>query len=82
MNTLEIDRHPVAVNVSVTEATLEVELADGRKISAPIVWFPRLEAATEEDIIISEVGSFITPASVTLNIQLQCYRMVSFQLKQ
>ncbi|HAS14819.1 MULTISPECIES: DUF2442 domain-containing protein [Idiomarina] len=49
MNTLEIDRHPVAVNVSVTEATLEVELADGRKISAPIVWFPRLEAATEEE---------------------------------
>ncbi|WP_417437500.1 DUF2442 domain-containing protein [Idiomarina abyssalis] len=49
MNTLEIDRHPVAVNVSVTEAMLEVELADGRKISAPIVWFPRLEAATEEE---------------------------------
>tara|TARA_B100002019_G_scaffold289949_1_gene306629 strand:- start:1396 stop:1635 length:240 start_codon:yes stop_codon:yes gene_type:complete len=49
MNTLEIDRHPVAVNVSVTEAELEVELADGRKISAPIVWFPRLEAATEEE---------------------------------
>ena len=49
MNTLEIDGHPVAVNVSVTEATLEVELADGRKISAPIVWFPRLEAATEEE---------------------------------
>ncbi|ATZ73305.1 DUF2442 domain-containing protein [Idiomarina sp. X4] len=49
MNTLEIDRHPVAVNVSVTEAALEVELADGRKISAPIVWFPRLEAATEEE---------------------------------
>ncbi|MDA6067735.1 DUF2442 domain-containing protein [Idiomarina abyssalis] len=49
MTTLEIDRHPVAVNVSVTEATLEVELADGRKISAPIVWFPRLEAATEEE---------------------------------
>ena len=49
MNTLEIDRHPVAVNVSVTEATLEVELADGRKISVPIVWFPRLEAASEEE---------------------------------
>ncbi len=49
MNTLEIDRHPVAVNVSVTEATLEVELADGRKISAPVVWFPHLEAASEEE---------------------------------
>ncbi|MAA62373.1 MAG: hypothetical protein CMF09_06395, partial [Idiomarina sp.] len=36
-------------NVSVTEATREVELADGRKISAPIVWFPRLEAASEEE---------------------------------
>ncbi len=36
---------PLARNVSVTEVELTVELADGRRISAPLVWFPRLLAA-------------------------------------
>lgn len=36
---------PLARNVSVTEDELTVELADGRRISAPLVWFPRLLAA-------------------------------------
>jgi hypothetical protein len=36
---------PRAVNVSVADDTLTVELADGRKISAPLVWFPRLVRA-------------------------------------
>ena len=31
-----------AVDVSVTEDTLTVELSDGRTISVPIEWFPRL----------------------------------------
>ena len=36
---------PLARNVSVTEDELTVELADVRRISAPLVWFPRLLAA-------------------------------------
>jgi hypothetical protein len=33
-------------DVRVTDDVLEVRLRDGRSISAPIAWFPRLAAAT------------------------------------
>ena len=36
---------PLARNVQVSDDELTVELADGRRISAPLVWFPRLLAA-------------------------------------
>ncbi|NUQ61931.1 MAG: DUF2442 domain-containing protein [Pirellulales bacterium] len=34
--------HVVAIQVQVTEDTLSVELSDGRTISAPLGWYPRL----------------------------------------
>jgi len=37
-----------AVDVSVTEDRLTVVLADGRELSAPLAWFPRLVGATGE----------------------------------
>lgn len=37
---------PDAVNVTVTDDTLSVDLSDGRTISVPIVWYPRLAHAT------------------------------------
>lgn len=33
---------PRAVNVSVTDDTLSVDLEDGRTVSVPIGWYPRL----------------------------------------
>jgi hypothetical protein len=46
MTTLtEISISP-AVNVSVTNKFLTVELADGRKISVPTAWYPRLACGT------------------------------------
>jgi hypothetical protein len=36
-----------AVDVAVTPDTLRVVLADGREVSVPLVWFPRLHDATE-----------------------------------
>jgi hypothetical protein len=39
---------PLAVDVSCTDDALRVTLADGREISAPLVWFPRLLKATPE----------------------------------
>jgi len=48
MNTLaaiEIEV-PTAENVSVTNDTLTVDLTDGRSISVPIAWYPRLAYAT------------------------------------
>ncbi len=40
---------PYAVNVLVTEDTLSVELSDGRTISVPIEWYPRLVYATGKE---------------------------------
>ena len=40
---------PYATDVHVTDDTLTVDLSDGRSISVPISWFPRLVQATESD---------------------------------
>lgn len=37
---------PEAQAVTVTDDTLAVELSDGRTISVPILWYPRLAYAT------------------------------------
>jgi len=37
---------PIAQDVAVTDDTLRVELRDGRTISVPLAWFPRLAHAT------------------------------------
>ena len=37
-----------AVDVSVNEDTILIRLADGREISAPLAWYPRLLDATPE----------------------------------
>jgi Protein of unknown function (DUF2442) len=48
MSTLEIKLEPLAVDVRTTVDTLHVVLADGREISVPLAWFPRLLNAKEE----------------------------------
>ncbi|MGD2049725.1 MAG: DUF2442 domain-containing protein [Chloroflexota bacterium] len=40
---------PRAVNVIVTDDTLTVDLEDGRTISVPIGWFPRLAHGSPEE---------------------------------
>ena len=43
MNTLTIEFAPVkAQSVSVTDTELVVQLADGRTVSVPLAWYPRL----------------------------------------
>jgi hypothetical protein len=50
MNTLAVDiRIPEALNVLLTDDTLSVDLSDGRSISVPIAWFPRLLHSTEQE---------------------------------
>lgn len=48
MATLAVKLEPLAVDASCTEDTLRVLLADGREVSAPMEWFPRLQNATPE----------------------------------
>jgi len=40
---------PNAESVTITEDALMVELSDGRTLSVPLVWFPRLLHATPEE---------------------------------
>jgi Protein of unknown function (DUF2442) len=42
-------RSAAATQVSVTDDTLTLELADGRTISAPLAWYPRLLHGTAEE---------------------------------
>jgi hypothetical protein len=50
MNTLAVEiRVPEALNVSITDDTLNVDLSDGRSIAVPIAWFPRLLHSTEQE---------------------------------
>ena len=46
MSTLVENREVTAVEASCTTDTLNVVLADGRMISVPLAWFPRLVDAT------------------------------------
>lgn len=39
-------KEPIAVAVQVTDEQLTVRLADGRAISVPLEWYPRLAHAT------------------------------------
>ena len=42
MTSLVIDTMPTASSVAVTDEKLTVELSDGRTLSVPLSWFPRL----------------------------------------
>ena len=42
-------RSVLAQKVEVTEDTVTVHLSDGRTISAPVMWYPRLEHGTLEE---------------------------------
>jgi len=48
MSTLAVKFEPLAVEVFFTADTLRVRLADGREVSAPLAWFPRLQKATSK----------------------------------
>lgn len=40
-----VDPDPKAVSVEVSDAALRIALSDGRELSAPLAWFPRLAHA-------------------------------------
>jgi len=49
MNTSEPKAGERILDVHVTEDTISVDLYDGRTITAPLAWFPRLLHATPEE---------------------------------
>lgn len=46
MSTLNIESEPLATDVRVQGAVLQVSLDDGLELSVPIEWFPRLRDAS------------------------------------
>ncbi len=49
MTTLTLDQDPVAASVETTETHLVIHLADGRLLSVPLEWYPRLLHGTAEE---------------------------------
>src|SRR5688500_15150770 len=49
MTTLVLDRDPCAVRVESTEREIAVFLDDGRTLSVPLEWYPRLLHASEAE---------------------------------
>ena len=50
MNTSTVEiKVPSAIGVEVSESTLSIELNDGRTISVPVGWYPRLTHATRKE---------------------------------
>ena len=55
ISAIEIDDR--VVEVAVSDEALEVRLRDGRRVSAPLSWFPRLAAASAEDRAVWEASA-------------------------
>lgn len=55
MSTSAVENHPQAQAVRFTESHLVVELVDGRIVSVPAIWFPRLSRATPEQLANCEI---------------------------
>jgi len=49
MSTLTLAVDPIATNVEFSDAMLHVTFEDGRELSVPIEWFPRLRDASTAD---------------------------------
>jgi hypothetical protein len=49
MSTLTLEHEPLAVELTVTSETLTLVLADGRSLSVPLAWYPRLAQGTEAE---------------------------------
>lgn len=46
--TIQVDPDPTAIDAEVSDAALRIVLSDGRELTVPLAWFPRLRDATVE----------------------------------
>ena len=49
MTTLTLEAEPLAAQIRVTEETLTVDLVDGRSLTVPLSWYPRLLHASQQE---------------------------------
>jgi hypothetical protein len=50
MTSSVLETNPLARNVTISSDELTISLADGRRISVPLAWYPRLKAATPDQL--------------------------------
>ena len=50
MSTLTFEAHALAAKISFTEHELIVALVDGRTLTVPLEWFPRLRKASKSEL--------------------------------
>jgi hypothetical protein len=50
MHTVTLSKSPNAISVSFKDAKMVIQLEDGRDLSVPIEWFPRLRDASEKEL--------------------------------
>ena len=55
MSTLTLTSSPTATRLEVTDEVLSVSLSDGREVTVPIAWYPRLAHALAEHRAIWEL---------------------------
>lgn len=56
MTTFHLETEPIVVRVDTSDDHLRAHLADGRIISVPLSWYPRLLHATREERQNYEIG--------------------------
>jgi hypothetical protein len=57
MTTSDLDTDPCVIHVEVTDERLSVRLMDGRTISVPLEWYPRLVHGSAEERLRYELGA-------------------------
>ena len=63
MTSFAVETNPRAVEIGVTDDELVVHLADGRTVSVPLAWFPRLlhaSVAERADLRLIGDGEYIS----------------------
>jgi len=55
MSISAVNRDPRVDDVKISDERLEVTLRDGRRVSAPLAWFPRLQTATPAERAVWEI---------------------------
>ncbi len=55
MSTLAVEIHPLAQDVHFTDDDIIVSLVDGRRLTVPLIWFPRLTNARKEQLECFEI---------------------------
>ena len=45
---IDVDPDPTAIDLEVTDSAIRIMLSDGRELSVPLAWFPRLRDATAQ----------------------------------